>query len=242
MKNQLGYHVEKDQKFEKVNNEFSIDALNAELASINQLRIEQNVITEIERLKYSIQTKPTANLNINSTFFNTLDEILKIAIRVFGGKLMIAGGAVRDTLLNKPVKDIDIFIYDDDIDADELLKDLALFDKLCHSTTDYDSTDKIVYGDSDQMTRLVDVSATKWGIPIQLVFVKDLNKHFDTFSVNLSKVKYSVEGLTMTREFINDFMLKQLTVNSPVKPDYVDKISKKYSDYVVNTTQKLLST
>lgn len=180
-------------------------------------------------------------LDLESPFFAHLDDIISKAEQCFDN-VMIAGGAIRDTLLGKKVKDIDIYIEANDYGEQDYLK----FGKLVGRSSI--SVNEAFYGgDGNTMSEIVDYDADNsfplLQSPIQLIIVKDLAEHFDTFTIGLSKVKYTADGLTMSKEFMHDVKYKQLTVNLATgqqsadqkaqKEEYITKVAKKYSDWEV---------
>jgi hypothetical protein len=81
------------------------------------------------------------------------------------------------------------------------------------------------------------------------VFVASLQKHFDSFSINLSKVKYTKDGLVMSTGFINDVKHKKITftptnlaaVDIEYQQQYLDRVAKKYNDWTIVNAQQLIS-
>jgi hypothetical protein len=279
MKNQFGHHIEESQGFERVTKEEAlkiraskfdnakykkstlIDSLPGSSASdlfVNYGNFKQTVEQTQSKLDLKdlakkcspvqipypsapISSKSSTQLNVDSQFFDTLDNLLDIAVSVFGNNVMIAGGAVRDALLNKPVKDIDIFIQSKSVDQDLLEK----FQKLTNSSYTKEAN---TYGYSNTIS-VVDVVDGTCGKPVQLVFVASLQKHFDSFSINLSKVKYTKDGLVMSTGFINDVKHKKITftptnlaaVDIQYQQQYLDRVAKKYNDWTIVNAQQLIS-
>lgn len=222
MKNQLGHHIEEEQDFEKITKEqtFALRAFKAPTKS------------KLQSPSVSVTIVDAPQLNTTSPIYGQFAEILAVASDVFKtAKIMIAGGAVRDTLLGRKVKDIDVFIeYPEYIHHAEIDR----FAKMAGSKTPT-KLSKCYYG---QIVHLGDVFDTIWGKPVQLIFVKNLTHHFNSFTVNLSKVKYTAAGLTMSREFLNDVHNCQITNNAELmdegmKEQYVARVAQKYPNFKV---------
>jgi hypothetical protein len=134
---------------------------------------------------------------------------------------IIAGGAIRDMLLEKPVKDIDIF-YKGTL-PDSVVKQLftvqAKYDKAYEESTFKVFYAKVFYKDVN--------------LPIQLIETKQDPREIvlDDFGVNLSKVWFSQGGIVLTNEFLLDANVKVLTFKEGCSPNYVERIRNKYSDY-----------
>ncbi len=134
-------------------------------------------------------------------------------------KCVIAGGAIRDMLLQKPVNDIDVF-YEGELSD----KSLNNFFKTVKSS-------ETNYPDGFNVTHTI--SLENLPVPIQLIQVKDIKKHIETFPTPMSRVWYSHEnglgGVDM--DFVQQAVTKQFLWDSKVDMPYFDKIKAKYSDW-----------
>lgn len=134
---------------------------------------------------------------------------------------IVAGGAIRDMLLNKPVKDIDVF-YKGNL-PDSVVKQLftieAKYDKAYEESMFKVFYSKVFYKDVK--------------LPIQLIETKDDPRTIviDDFGVNLSKVWLTRAGLVIPNEFLLDASLQILTFKPNCKQSYVERIIDKYPEY-----------
>ncbi len=159
--------------------------------------------------------------------FEYLDKLGSILSKVYfsTGKLQtyakcaIAGGAIRDMLLQKPVNDIDVF-YEGELSD----KSLNNFFKTVKSS-------ETNYPDGFNVTHTV--ALTGLPVPIQLIQVKNIQDHIDTFPTPMSRVWYSQDsglgGVDM--DFVHQAINKQFLWDSKVDMPYFDKIKAKYSDW-----------
>ena len=166
-------------------------------------------------------------MNIDYSFLKTLCEIQEVLLKCGAIETVVAGGAVRDMLLEKPIKDIDVF-YIGDLNEESLEN---------YFTSNEDDNSGEAYEDSE-----FEVLSTKTfpecPYPIQLIkvnveFGKLENWIMDTFGCNLSKVMYG-SGLNLSDEFLADVELEILTFPKPVSKKYMDKMIDKYPDFLVN--------
>jgi hypothetical protein len=134
-------------------------------------------------------------------------------------KCTVAGGAIRDMLLQKPVSDIDVF-YEGEF-KESLLN--IHFKQIKPTNQSY----------PDGFT----VTHTVWmmdiPVPIQLIQVKDIEKHIATFPTPMSRVQYShANGLSnIDLDFTHNVCEKEFVWDSKVDMPYYDKIKEKYSDW-----------
>ncbi len=159
--------------------------------------------------------------------FEYLDKLGSILSKVYfsTGKLQtyakcaVAGGAIRDMLLQKPVNDIDVF-YEGEL-SDKSLKNF--FKTVKSSETNYP--------DGFNVTHTVSCAAIP--VPIQLIQVKDIKKHIETFPTPMSRVYYHFDtGLHgVDVQFVADTVAKEFVWDKKVDMPYFDKIKAKYSDW-----------
>lgn len=131
----------------------------------------------------------------------------------------IAGGAIRDMLLQKPVSDIDVF-YEGDLKESVL----NLHFKNVKSTNS-------TYPDGFNVTHNIEYGSIP--VPIQLIQVQNIQKHIDKFPTPLSRVQYShkngLEGVNM--DFVYFVSNKCFEWDDKVDMYYFDKLKEKYSDW-----------
>jgi len=134
---------------------------------------------------------------------------------------VVAGGAIRDMLLDKPVKDIDIF-YKGKL-PDSVVKQLFTVE------AKYDKA----YDNSEFQVFYSKVFYNNVTLPIQLIETKEDPRSIiiDDFGVNLSKVWLTRAGLVIPNEFLLDASLKILTFKPNCKQSYVERIIDKYPEY-----------
>jgi hypothetical protein len=194
---------------------------------------------------YQIVSNAPDQLNFNAPLFSELGEILISVSSCIEcsqyslNNLMAAGGCVRDSLLGREVKDIDIFLHDT-LDNSKFAKELKArgWDVSYEDNGgDYDNANGIkkvhTFEDNRGVKRTIQVIETKLS----------LKSCLNSFAVNLSKVAYlGSMGLHLTQDFLQDWHGRMLTVNDPDATDYVDRIAKKYSSYTIVNDFKARST
>lgn len=167
-------------------------------------------------------------MHIDYELLRIYSKIQDILLAAGAEETAVAGGAIRDMLLEKPIKDIDVF-YVGALD-DGLVTQNFTHDMENTKPSDYEeSTFKVAYG------RLLYKDCP---YPIQLIkvdveFGKLDTWIMDNFGCNLSKVLYG-GGLELTQEFLDDVEMEILTFPNPVNRKYMDKMIDKYPDFLVN--------
>jgi hypothetical protein len=167
---------------------------------------------------------------------------------------VIAGGAIRDTYLDRPVKDIDIFVANrPGVDMKELL-DKAIGttgEVLAEQLVDYENGTtgvSAVYDyktPSDFLNLEVRQSHPDYQV-IVIDFPKDLNKFasflMEDFDIGLCRVMHNGREPIVTPEFNHDRVNKTLTVftkaDAPTRSkerttQRIERISEKYRDHKV---------
>jgi hypothetical protein len=134
-------------------------------------------------------------------------------------KATVAGGAIRDMLLQKPISDIDVF-YEGELND----KQLSAYFKQSKATNQS-------YPDGYTVTHNVTLDGLP--VPIQLIQVKDIKKHIETFPTQMSRVWYShADGLGgVDLDFVYSVKKNEFLWDSKVDMPYYDKIKEKYSDW-----------
>jgi len=140
----------------------------------------------------------------------------------------IAGGYLRDSLLGKPIKDIDLFV---DLStryaaqASKTLERLVMQPWYVPSAGDYDSS-------------MFHTVGTIKDTRINLIIPKtSFEEHFETFDLGLCKIYYNVveDKLVQHEDFIRDVDNKTLTRLKPINDlclSHLARVESKYPDYV----------
>lgn len=132
-------------------------------------------------------------------------------ITPFAPSAHIAGGAVRDMILERPVKDIDVFLPEavSPTKLDEALDGL-------YSRATINSCDEYVYWNSEvgQTGELLPVDVTL--PPLNLIWLKSkasLDENLTRFDFGLCRAAYSLDrGLVASPEFVEDAAAHRFTV------------------------------
>lgn len=142
---------------------------------------------------------------------------------------VIGGGALRDSILNRPIKDVDVFMRAKD-----------------HITLDSELTRKIhtpiiyqLYGRSD-MYGAWNLSQQIEGYDVQLILA-DFEQKEDlahTFDIGLSRVTYDGDSLYVSDEFLTDAADKALRIRRADNDHElerslrrVERLREKYQDF-----------
>lgn len=131
---------------------------------------------------------------------------------------VVAGGAVRDMLFNKPVSDIDVF-YTQELD------DI----KLKNYFTEAKPTEN-VYPAGWSLTHTL--KHKDFPVPIQLIKVKNITEHLATFPSAMLRVYVDTHGLHgLTFEIMADAITQEFFWDQKVDLNYYLKIKEKYFDW-----------
>lgn len=158
------------------------------------------------------------------TNLTTLVSRIKICTKLGGmlspyGKAVVAGGAIRDMLFNRPVSDIDVF-YEGEIN-DLLFK--QYFPNSVVPTVD-------VYPDGWNLTH--NIMHEHFPVKIQLIQVKDIAKHVETFPSPMMRMWFDIEGIHgLDGCVFGDAKAKVFFWDQQVDLSYFKKIKEKYSDW-----------
>lgn len=137
---------------------------------------------------------------------------------------IIAGGAIRDMLLDKPISDVDIF-YEGSLNQSKLLEFFTWNSIDVPDVEEYenDGTWSLTYGN---------MKCKYSGMKVQFINVQNVYEHIDTFGCNISKVWYhATNGLMLTHEFMDGVMYKTLDFEGCTREKYAEKIIAKYPEY-----------
>lgn len=162
------------------------------------------------------------------------DRILEVIRREFpGSRPVIGGGALRDSILGKPIKDVDVFLRAKD---HNYTLDSGLTKRIrCSPQT-------LAYGRAD-MHGAWDFYQHLEGYPVQLILAdfENLEDLAHTFDTGLSRVTYDGEQLYVSPEFAQDVADKAFRVRRADNPYELERTLKrikrhqeKYPDYVLD--------
>lgn len=133
-------------------------------------------------------------------------------------KTVVAGGAVRDMLFNKPVDDIDVF-YEGELNE-------AMVKQYFPNAVASDS----VYPDGFNVTH--NLMCDMFPVKVQLIQVKDIKKHLETFPSPMMRLYVNSDGVHgMDSCVFQDAKTKTFFWDQEVDLSYFKKIKAKYSDW-----------
>lgn len=161
---------------------------------------------------------------IDAEYLTKLEGILTCVDLAGASDSVIAGGAIRDMLLEKEIADIDVFIKGEV--TEESLK--PLFDTV-------EPCDNGMYEES-LFNVMFKCSIAGIPVPIQIIQVKgSIEEHINAFPCSLSRVFYTrEEGLGgITHSFLWQAQKGQLFFDKKVNMQYVDKMTKKFPEFKV---------
>lgn len=133
-------------------------------------------------------------------------------------KTVVAGGAVRDMLFNKPVSDIDVF-YEGEVDDNKLEGNFTNIKPTGNS-----------YPDGFNVTHTL--KHKDFPVPIQLIQVKNIEEHIKTFPSPLMRLSVDSDGIHgVDSSVFSDAQVQEFCWD--MKPDlfYFLKVKEKYSDW-----------
>lgn len=166
-------------------------------------------------------------MKLNQTLLSTYEIMLFRTLASGADDCIVAGGAIRDMLLDKPISDVDIF-YEGSLNQNKLLEFFTWGDNSAESLQeDYESAGSLwslTYGN---------MKCKYSGMKVQFINVQNVYEHIDTFGCNISKVWYhDANGLMLTQEFMDGVMYKTLDFEGCTREKYAEKIIAKYPEYV----------
>lgn len=187
--------------------------------------------------------------------FNQLDSILAVVTAAGGVNATVAGGAVRDSVLEKPIADIDVF-FEGELDkavvekafgmpepakknppppislnyvhVDDYIAAYTKWEESCP----YKDEDGIPYEGTFSIDNYKGDLFSFDGLKVQLIGVADVDEHIHTFPCYLSRMLYSEGCLVIPKEAIQDASLGIVRFTEGCSEKYQKKIEEKYSDYL----------
>lgn len=166
-------------------------------------------------------------MNVDYALIKNIQKLLS-EVRASGADdCLVAGGAVRDMLLDKPIKDIDVFYTGE-------LGDLESVDTPVEEEQKEKEKEKVPYPIDVGWEVTGNIKRPYLEYPVQLIKVTlgTIEEHVaDTFGVGLSKVMIDQGGLIMLNDFLQDSFLEDLTFQFGCSKEYMEKIQAKYPNY-----------
>lgn len=165
----------------------------------------------------------------NYEFFNDCVYIMS-ALKKFGvDKICVAGGCIRDTLLGKPVKDIDVFCSGELMldDSSDLAKHFGI-----KWNTEEDFVEGKDYEDSKITVMNKCLLFEDIPYPVQIILCDNIMETVNKFPCGLSKAVLDDEGgLSLWPDFLQSeyFKIISYSVETPAK--YKMKLQKKYPEF-----------
>lgn len=158
-------------------------------------------------------------MNFNIEFFNKLATLCSLVEQAGGKNVWVAGGAVRDTLLDREVKDIDIF-YEGELDDCPFEIVVKGYDQV-----DYSETESYL---SHQMCAHPGIA-----YPIQLIHAENVTTCLDKFPCNISKVAVDADcSLHLSAAFMEGYMHENVEFYAGCSEEYKERIGKKYATWL----------
>ena len=154
--------------------------------------------------------------------FNYLDVLFALLTSTVAERGIVAGGAIRDMLLCKPIKDIDIFYTGEPTIFNNMMIKGVDELNLKYEGTEFTLTHNAIGKEEIE------------GVPIQFIKVEDLKTHLKTFPIALSRCSYHIyDGLVIPPEAIFSAADKTFTweTESP-SYEYYLKIKEKYPEFM----------
>jgi len=172
--------------------------------------------------------------NLNFEALNAAHSKLQGIIDILP-EAAIVGGYIRDILLDKPHRDIDIMteVVPTNEQTRALEKHLGVYLYAFNPEqvenyimeSNFVRTSDILQLWKDEDNNLVDV-----------IVVQNLKQHIKDFPDNLSRVWYDKDGVGMMSEFVYGHANKLLRYRTGAPPARLEKLKTKFPDYTVKMT------
>ena len=170
-------------------------------------------------------------MNFDTEYLAKLDHLLNILTFTGIKNPLVAGGAIRDMLFDKPIKDIDVF-YSKYIWATAheapLKYGTFITNVECH-TEKYE-------GSKFQLTHSFDFSSFP-GTRVQLIKTElPPQQHVENFPIDICCVSYGSINGESNQLHIPNFVMecynnKKVYCSSDVNEEYLNRIQQKYPEY-----------
>lgn len=153
-------------------------------------------------------------------------------------RVVIAGGAVRDTLFGKPVKDVDVFVVrsreEDDFSEAPQKYVARRIAKLLNATIETTSEQAYV-GNDEEVYATYDLELSDKEYPdlprVNLIFVQDLERALNEFPDTISQVYLDEEGEPVYSDTFRDALVgneNQVFTRLPPDNRRVQRLQEKY--------------
>lgn len=168
-----------------------------------------------------------------------LAEVQSIIREATGYNATVAGGAVRDLILDRPIKDIDVFIprsRDEEVWGDhEQRKDVGVIVTALGQIGGrgvYRTTSESFYTSSDEQVYATYEVDTQYGV-VNLIFVSDLAEALNEFPDTLSQVYLTDDGDPDWSEEFEAIRMGLVPIRTYLLPDNprVLRLKQKYGDF-----------
>lgn len=144
-------------------------------------------------------------------------------------KFAVAGGAVRDLLMGRDVKDIDILVEQDTpLSSDQRMQLQSFFDM---EFKEYDSEDVENYDDEDRTEFPVAIYVGKG---VDIIVAVDIFAYIDDFPDDISKAAYDAMGLLIHDEFVTAHETQTMHYRNSAGADRLQRLLAKYPYSVVH--------
>jgi hypothetical protein len=167
-------------------------------------------------------------MKISHDFLRELKNLIDQIVAAGGKDVLVAGGAIRDMLLERPIKDIDI-LYSGDLSVEFMKQTTGIgFEEGAEAYTNDDLTE-------DEQFSVVNWPEAESKYPVQLIScASPWDMVLTKFGCNLSKVILDSQGdLTITKQFMFDAELEILTFTEEcVGTEYEKRIRAKYPTFL----------
>jgi len=161
---------------------------------------------------------PKYILDLNNLLFR-----VGLCLPKAGDYATVAGGAIRDMLLDTEIADIDVFFDAPDINESKL-KGWFKKVEVCEHGLYEDSSFNVLYK----------ITSLDFPVPVQLIQVKGyVQEHIKQFPTPLSRVSYNriggLQGIDST--FLLNAKTKRVWFDRPVNYQYLTKMQEKFPDW-----------
>lgn len=161
---------------------------------------------------------------------NTGLEVLNLLISVIPQTVgIIAGGAVRDSILKRDIKDVDIFLssfqYSSE-DLGQLVHDQLV--KLDYAVRRVDHEGNLAYDGDANYTLQFEVD----GVQIEVVPVEDIQESFNGFPDSISRAYVNPAGTVVTSKEFNESVIHSYVLfRENLAEARVQRLEKKFPEF-----------